>query len=135
MLTEDEIGKGYEVSKDRVIPITDEYLAELPLPTAKAIEIVAFIPADQVDTVQHGAGSYYLTADGPVASKPYVLLRETLDRNVKVAVAKSALCGRERLGLQRPLGDALLLSSLRPPASTGATRSAPPPSSPRPRPS
>ncbi|MGW8354366.1 Ku protein [Streptomyces wedmorensis] len=125
VLTENEIGKGYEVSKGRGIPITDEYLAEMPLPTAKAIEIVAFVPADQVDAVQHGAGSYYLTADGPVASKPYVLLREALDRNVKVAVAKSALRGRERLGLLRPLGDALLLSSPRPrpPASTGATRS------------
>ncbi|MGW8768260.1 non-homologous end joining protein Ku [Streptomyces sp. NPDC055815] len=111
-LTEDEIGKGYEVSTDQIIPITDQDLATMPLPTAKAIEIVAFIPADQVDAVQYGAGSYYLTADGPVASKPYVLLRKALARNEKVAVAKFALRGRERLGLLRPLGDALLLSGL-----------------------
>lgn len=94
------------------IPITDEDLAGMPLPTAKAIEIVAFIPADQVDPVQYGAGSYYLTADGQVAAKPYVLLRMALERNEKVAVAKFALRGRERLGLLRPLGDALLLSGL-----------------------
>ncbi len=43
VLAEDDIGKGYEISKDHVIPITDEDLAEMPLPTAKAIEIVAFI--------------------------------------------------------------------------------------------
>lgn len=43
VLTQDEIGKGYEVSKDHVIPITDTDLAQMPLPTAKAIEIVAFV--------------------------------------------------------------------------------------------
>ncbi|RSS57456.1 Ku protein [Streptomyces sp. WAC01280] len=111
-LREDEIGKGYEISKDHVIPITDEDLADMPLPTAKAIEIVAFIDRTAVDTVQYGAGSYYLTADGAVATKPYVLLRQALDRTEKVAVAKFALRGRERLGLLRPLGNALLLSGL-----------------------
>ncbi|MFF1511940.1 Ku protein [Streptomyces sp. NPDC058326] len=111
-LREDEIGKGYEIHKDEVIPITDEDLAGMPLPTAKAIEIVAFIDRGAVDPVQYGAGSYYLTADGPVASKPYVLLRKALERTEKVAVAKFALRGRERLGLLRPLGEALLLSGL-----------------------
>ncbi|MFD3729478.1 Ku protein [Streptomyces sp. NPDC058671] len=111
-LREDEIGKGYEDRKDHIIPITDEDLAGMPLPTAKAIEIVAFIPADQVDPIQFGAGSYYVTADGQVAAKPYVLLRKALERNEKVAVAKFALRGRERLGLLRPMGDALLLSGL-----------------------
>ncbi|MFB6629963.1 Ku protein [Streptomyces sp. NPDC056362] len=112
VLTEDDIGKGYEVTKDEVIPITDEDLAGMPLPTARAIEIVAFIPAGQVDPVQFGAGSYYLSASGEVSAKPYVLLRQALDRTEKVAVAKFALRGRERLGLLRPLGDALLLSGL-----------------------
>ncbi|MGV4989247.1 Ku protein, partial [Streptomyces sp. NRAIS3] len=37
-----EIGKGYELTRDRIIPITDEELGNLPLPTAKAIEIDAF---------------------------------------------------------------------------------------------
>lgn len=42
----DEIGKGYELTRDAVIPITDEELRNLPLPTAKAIEIEAFVPFD-----------------------------------------------------------------------------------------
>ncbi|WP_055599653.1 Ku protein [Streptomyces aureus] len=112
VLTEDEIGKGYEVSKDHIIPITDQDLADMPLPTAKAIEIVAFIDRATVDPVQYGAGSYFIAPDGPVAAKPYVLLRKALERNEKVAVAKFALRGRERLGLLRPLEDALLLSGL-----------------------
>ncbi|MER5966693.1 Ku protein [Streptomyces sp. NPDC002057] len=57
-LTDDEIGKGYEDRKDHIIPITDEDLAGMPLPTAKAIEIVAFVDRSTVDPVQFGAGSY-----------------------------------------------------------------------------
>jgi hypothetical protein len=38
-----EIGKGYEISRDHIVPVSDEELRDLPLPTAKAIEIVVFI--------------------------------------------------------------------------------------------
>ncbi|WP_338058073.1 Ku protein [Streptomyces cavernae] len=44
VLTEDEIGKGYELSKDQLIPVSDDELADLPLPAAKAIDVVAFVP-------------------------------------------------------------------------------------------
>ncbi len=44
-----EIDKGFEVSKDTLVAITDEELEQMPLPTAKAIEIVAFVPAASID--------------------------------------------------------------------------------------
>ncbi|WP_329126145.1 Ku protein [Streptomyces sp. NBC_01353] len=112
-LTEAEIGKGYEVSKDNVIPITDDDLANMPLPTVKAIEIAAFVPWDSIDPRHIGESAYFISADGPVAAKPYTLLREALGRTEAVAVAKFALRGRERLGLMRPYGDVLLLHSMR----------------------
>jgi DNA end-binding protein Ku len=111
-LRQDEIGKGYEVSKDHVIPITDDELAEMPLPTAKAIDIVAFVDRTSIDPIRLGEGNYYLTADGAVAAKPYVLLRKALERTDKVAIAKFALRGRERLGMLRIKDDALLLNSM-----------------------
>ncbi len=49
VLGQKEIGRGYGISKDTVIPITDADLDAMPLPTAKAIEVVAFAPADTVD--------------------------------------------------------------------------------------
>ena len=56
-----EIGKGYELSKTQVIPITDEDLSNLPLPTAKAIEIDAFVPLESIDPLKIAEG-YYLIA-------------------------------------------------------------------------
>ncbi|MGX1913640.1 non-homologous end joining protein Ku [Streptomyces phaeochromogenes] len=111
-VTQGEIGKGYELSKDTLIAVTDEELREMPLPTAKAIEIAAFIPAATIDPLQVGDG-YYLQADGPVAAKPYKLLRMALERSAKVAIAKYAWSGRERLGLLRVRDDAIVLHAMR----------------------
>ncbi|NBM20526.1 Ku protein, partial [Streptomyces sp. GC420] len=110
-LSQEEIGRGYEVSKDTIVEIKDEELQQLPLPTAKAIEVVAFVPVSSIDPVRFG-DPYYLAADGPVAAKPYVLLRKALERTSKVAVIKMAWHGRERLGLLRVVGDAIALQTM-----------------------
>jgi DNA end-binding protein Ku len=107
-----EIGKGYQLTKEQVIPISDEELRDLPLPTAKAIEIVAFVPLDSVDPLKIGEG-YYLAPSGQVAAKPYKLLAQALARSEKVAVAKYAWSGRERLGLLRVKDDVIVLHAMR----------------------
>ncbi|MFJ3581000.1 Ku protein [Streptomyces sp. NPDC090127] len=106
-----EIGKAYEESDGTMIPITDEDLAALPLPTAKTIEIVAFVPAGEIDPLQMDT-AYYLSASGVPAAKPYTLLREALKRSDKVAVAKYALRGRERLGMLRVVDDVIAMHGL-----------------------
>ncbi|MGQ4364081.1 non-homologous end joining protein Ku [Streptomyces sp. SAS_272] len=110
-VTSAEIGKGYEDADGTIIPITDEDLSHLPLPTAKTIEIVAFVPADRIDPLQMDA-AYYLQAGGAPAAKPYTLLREALKRSNKVAIAKYALRGRERLGMLRVVGEAIAMHGL-----------------------
>ncbi|MFJ1745043.1 Ku protein [Streptomyces sp. NPDC088116] len=110
-LTAAEIGKAYESEDGSVIPISDADLAALPLPTAKTIEIVAFVPADSIDPLQMDA-AYYLSASGVPAAKPYTLLREALKRSNKVAVAKFALRGRERLGMLRVVDDVIAMHGL-----------------------
>lgn len=95
-----EIGKGYEDADGSIIPITDEDLAALPLPTAKTIDPL------QLDA------AYYLAASGVPAAKPYTLLREALKRSQKVAIAKFALRGRERLGMLRVVDDVIAMHGL-----------------------
>jgi DNA end-binding protein Ku len=107
-VSESEIGKGYEYAKDQVIPISDEDLANLPLPTAKAVEIESFVPLESIDPIRIGGG-FYLTPNGQVAAKPYKLLRQALGRSGRVAIVKWAWHGRERLGLLRVRDEALVL--------------------------
>ncbi|MFJ1742595.1 Ku protein [Streptomyces microflavus] len=111
-LSQDEIGKGFERPGGETVPITDEELDQMPLPTAKAIEIVAFVDADSIDPIRIG-DSYYLATDGQVAAKPYTLLRRALERSDKVAIAKFAWHDRERLGLLRVRQEAIVLHAMR----------------------
>ncbi|MFD4526041.1 Ku protein [Streptomyces sp. NPDC058470] len=110
-VTSGEIGKAYEDADGTLIPITDEDLAQLPIPTARTIEIVAFVPADRIDPLQMDT-AYYLSANGVPAAKPYTLLREALKRSQKVAIAKFALRGRERLGMLRVVDDVIAMHGL-----------------------
>ncbi|MFJ2740250.1 Ku protein [Streptomyces sp. NPDC087440] len=106
-----DIGKGYEDADGSIIPITDDDLAALPLPTARTIEIVAFVPLASIDPLQMDQ-AYYLSANGVPAAKPYTLLREALARSRKVAIAKFALRGRERLGMLRVVDDVIAMHGL-----------------------
>ncbi|MGV9292155.1 non-homologous end joining protein Ku [Streptomyces sp. NPDC003719] len=110
-VTQDEIGKAYEDADGSMVPITDDDLSQLPIPTARTIEIVAFVPEERIDPLQMGA-AYYLAASGAPAAKPYTLLREALKRSNRVAIAKYALRGRERLGMLRVVGEAIAMHGL-----------------------
>ncbi|WP_407842158.1 Ku protein (plasmid) [Streptomyces sp. DSM 116496] len=103
-----DIGRAYETATGTLVEVTDADLDGMPLPTAKTIDIVCFVPAASIDPIAVGT-PYYLMASGPASAKPYVLLRMALERSSKVAVAKVALRGRERLALLRVVGDALCL--------------------------
>lgn len=106
-----EIGKAYGDADGSMIPITDDDLASLPIPTAKTIEIEGFVPAERVDPLQMDA-AYHLAAHGVPAAKPYTLLREALKRSGKVAIREFALRGRERLGMLRAVDDVLAMHGL-----------------------
>jgi DNA end-binding protein Ku len=107
----EEIGKAYETVDGSHVQITDDDLASLPLPTAKTVEILGFLPAEDIDPIRLDR-SYFLTGDGQSAAKPYVLLREALARSGRVAVAKLALRNRESLGMLRVYQDTLTLHTM-----------------------
>ncbi|MFD6379071.1 Ku protein [Streptomyces albidoflavus] len=106
-----EIGKGFEDADGSIIPITEEDLASLPLPTTRTIDIVAFVESERIDPLQMG-NAYYLMVNGAPAAKPYALLREALRRSERVAIAKFALRGRERLGMLRVVDEVIAMHTL-----------------------
>ncbi|MFF4717383.1 Ku protein [Streptomyces eurythermus] len=72
------------------------------------------LPLESVDPIRIAEG-YHLQPAGQIAAKPYTLLVEALSRSAKVAVAKYAWSGRERLGLLRVRDDVLVLHAMRRP--------------------
>ncbi|MBA3309096.1 MAG: Ku protein [Nocardioidaceae bacterium] len=105
-----DISKGYELPDGRMIVLNDEDFAALPLPTAKAIDVLEFVPIEQIDPL-YFAKAYYLAADGPGA-KPYVLFRDALTKTGQCAVVKVAIRTRETLALLREKDGALVLQTM-----------------------
>jgi DNA end-binding protein Ku len=103
-----DIGKGYEMADGRMVVLEPDDFADLPLSSKKVIDVLEFVPADQVDPLYLGK-SYYLAADGGPGAKPYVLLRDALEGSELYALVKVALRSRESLGLLRTHDNVLVL--------------------------
>ncbi len=105
-----DIAKGYELSDGEMVVLDDEDFANLPISSSRAVEVLSFVPAEQVDQVQLGK-PYYCDPTGADA-KPYVLLRDSLEGAGKVAIVKVALRQRERLAMLRSREGVLVLQTL-----------------------
>ena len=106
----DDIVRGYELPDGRVVVLTDEDFAGLPLASSRAIEVLGFADADTVDPVRLSR-SYYCEPTGTDANA-YVLLREALQRTGKVALVKVALRTRETPAVLHPRDGVLVLHLL-----------------------
>jgi len=106
----DDIAMGYESSDGQLVILTDDDLDKLPVATGHEIDVVEFVPSDQVDPILF-AKSYYLEPDAR-AAKPYALLREALLETDRMAVVKVALRQKETLAVLRVREKAILLQTM-----------------------
>src|SRR5215469_4109544 len=106
----EDIAKGYELADGEMVVLTEEDMAELPLPTTKNIEVVQFCPADQLDPILFNK-SYYLEPEA-AGARAYSLLRDALEESGKVAIAQVALRQRESLAILRVREGVLVLETL-----------------------
>ncbi|GIF05329.1 non-homologous end joining protein Ku [Actinoplanes siamensis] len=106
----DDIAKGYDIGGGEMVILTDEDFADLPLSTSRAIDVLEFVPAEQIDPILF-AKAYYLEPEGQ-AAKPYVLLRDALRDADRVAIVKIALRQREQLATLRVRDDVLVLNTM-----------------------
>mgnify|MGYP000894810435 FL=1 len=106
----EHIAKGYDAGDGRMVTLEASDFDDLPLPSAKAIEIVQFVDLEDVDPT-YFAKSYVLEAEGPGA-KPYVLLREALREAGRAGIVKVALRSRETLALVRAKDEVLMLHTM-----------------------
>ena len=105
----EHIDKAYD-DGDRTVVLTDDDLSSLPEEKSREIDVVEFVPSDQLDPITIDR-SYFLEPDSK-SSKAYVLLRRTLEETDKTAIVHFALRQKTRLGALRVHGDVLMLQSL-----------------------
>jgi DNA end-binding protein Ku len=106
----DDIIKGYEFAKDQYVTFTEEELDALDVDSIKAIDVVAFVPLEDIDPIYFNK-TYYV---GPEATgvKAYRLLADALEAEGQVGVAKVALRDKEHLATIRLKGDLFVLETM-----------------------
>ena len=105
-----DIAKGYELPSGETVVLTDEDFADLPLTSSRVVDVLSFVPLEQVDPI-YFAKSYYLEPD-KTATKPYVLLRDALEQADSVALVKVAIRTREALATLRVRDGVLVLETM-----------------------
>jgi len=105
-----DIAKGYDLGGGEMVILTDEDFAELPLTSSRAIDVLQFVPAEQVDPILYNK-AYYLEPEG-VSVKPYLLLRDALVDSDRVAIVKVALRQREQLATLRVREGVMVLNTM-----------------------
>lgn len=105
----ENIDKAY-TEADTTVVLTDEDFASLPAERTKEIEILEFVPSDQVDPVMF-SNAYYLAPPGEM-SKSYALLRTTLEKTERTAIVSFTLRQKTRLAALRVRDNVLMLQTL-----------------------
>lgn len=103
------IQKAYD-DGERTVVLTPEDIASLPVEQNHEIDVVEFVPSEQIDPIMFER-SYYLEPDSR-SPKAYVLLRETLEQTDRTAIVKFAIRQKMRLAALRVRGDVLVLQTL-----------------------
>lgn len=103
------IDKAYDEGGQRVI-LRDEDLKSLPVERSREIEVVQFVPSDQIDDIRLDRSYYLEPIDA--ALKAYTLLGRVLEETSRTAVVRVSIRQRSRLAVLRVRDDVLTLQTM-----------------------
>ncbi|MCQ4153290.1 MAG: Ku protein [Archaeoglobi archaeon] len=107
---DEEITRGYEISKNEYVILTDEDLEKIPLKSTKSIDIKQFFEPSELGLIYYSQ-FYYLVPDKG-AEKAYYLLKEAMRETKLMGIGKIATRGREGLVALREFDGGILLANL-----------------------
>lgn len=110
-VTWDQIVKGYEYEKSRYVVLTDEDFRRANVEATQTIDIVNFVRAEDIAPTAFET-PYYLAPDKR-GEKGYALLRETLKKTSKAAIATVVIRTRQYIAALMPWSDMMVLNTLR----------------------
>ncbi|HVZ17392.1 MAG TPA: Ku protein [Terriglobales bacterium] len=105
-----EIVKGYEFRKGEYVVIEPDEIKKIEPKTAKAMEILEFVKADEVDPI-YFESSYYLMPE-EAGRRPYALLARALEETGHLGIAKLTMHNREYTVILRPDQGGIVLHTM-----------------------
>lgn len=105
-----DVVRGYEVSKNHFVVVTDEEIEKIPMDTTGNVNIAGFVELQEIDPIYYERSYYVVPDEG--GAKAFLLLGEALREVNRVAVGKVVIREKEQLVSLRPFDGALVLSTL-----------------------
>jgi DNA end-binding protein Ku len=106
----DEIVKGYEFEKGNYVVFTEEEMEAIPADSIKAIDVVSFVPLEEIDPV-YFQKPYYVAPE-PSGVKAYKLLEKAMNESGRIGIAKVTLREKERLATLRVRDGIFILETM-----------------------
>lgn len=105
-----EVVKGYEYRKGEYVIIEPEEIKKIEPKTAKAMEILEFVKADEVDPI-YFESSYYMVPE-EAGRRPYALLEKAMEESGYMGIAKLTMHNREYTVILRPKEGGIMLHTM-----------------------
>src|ERR1700677_3956241 len=93
MVERNEIEKGYEIQKDQYLLFTEEELDNIEPESARTMEILEFVKAEEIDPVYFDSSYYMAPEEG--GERAYHLLLEAMKKSAYAGIAKVTMHSRE----------------------------------------
>jgi DNA end-binding protein Ku len=106
---DDEIVKGYEVSKDRYVIVDPDELEQFMPAATHALELDEFVDLSELDPIMFDS-AYYLAPDK--APKPYVLLARAMEEAGKVGIGRLVMRNKQYIAAIRAVDGRLVMSTM-----------------------
>jgi DNA end-binding protein Ku len=105
-----EIVKAYETQKGKLVYLTDEDFEAAEEDGYRTIEVLDFVPHDEIDPIVFQRSFYLGPAEG--AEKVYALLVKAMERSGLSAVARYVFHDKQQLGTLRVRDGVITLESM-----------------------
>ena len=110
-VTNDNIGKGYEVGKNEFLIMDDDELEAVELESTHTIEIDQFVPFTQIDRRYYDQ-PYYIVPNDEVGVEAFAVIREAMVGKGVAALGHVVMSKRERVIALEPHGKGLIGTTL-----------------------
>jgi DNA end-binding protein Ku len=108
-VSHDELVKGYQYEDGKYVVMTEDDIEKIKTPKDKSINILQFVNQEEIDPIFYEK-SYYIVPNG--GEKAFELLRQAMQAENKVGIAKMVLGTKESLVALRVSNDTMLLNTL-----------------------
>jgi DNA end-binding protein Ku len=93
---QENIVKGYEVSKGEYIELDPEELETVAIESKRVLEIDEFVPKKDIDEL-YLRDPYYIVPDGDVGQQAFAVIRDAIRKEGMVALGKVVFTTREHI--------------------------------------